>query len=243
MAAFGVGLGAAALGLAALGFLAGGFVAGDFATGGSAAWALAALGLAGLLAALVLRVGALASPAMHCFLTWKGVCSPFRLPQSSHMTGLEMNGQARIPFSRPMSAVALVLGVLSLGACASASGRQLFADVPVNPTSPAKAEIEAVLAKPGPFPTFADIPTAPADLPTADSIKAEVEEQQTEARYVTNSTAPETWNLDASEAFAARAMADAKASDVSAPTDAEIAESERFIAAAKARAKAPPKPK
>lgn len=152
-----------------------------------------------------------------------------------------MNGQARIPLSRLFSASVLVLGALSLGACVSPSGRQVFAEVPVNPTSPAKADIEAVLARPGGFPTFASIPTPPADLPTPESIKAQVEEEQTEALYVTNSTAPETWDLDANDAFAARARADA--GDLQAPTEAELAESAAFVANAKARAKAPPKPK
>ncbi|MDB5471395.1 MAG: hypothetical protein JWR84_2955 [Caulobacter sp.] len=152
-----------------------------------------------------------------------------------------MNGQARIPLSRLACASALVLGALSLTACVSSSGRRVFAEVPVNPTSPARAEIEAVLAKPGDFPTFAAIPAAPADLPTAEGVRAQVEEQQTEGLYVTNSTAPETWDLDPNDAFAARAKADA--GDMQAPTAAEIAESEAFVAAAKARAKAPPKPK
>lgn len=154
-----------------------------------------------------------------------------------------MNGQARIPLSRLFSASALTLGALTLAACASPSGRQVFSEVPINPTSPAKAEIEAVLARPGDFPTFASIPAPPTDLPAADTIKAEVEEQQTEGLYVTNSTAPETWDLDADDAFAARAMADVNAGNIHPPTDAEIADAEAFAAAARARAKAPPKPK
>lgn len=159
-----------------------------------------------------------------------------------------MNGQARIPLSRVVGASAPlrvlgVLGVLALAACASPSGRRPFADVPVNPTSPAKAEIEAVLAKPGDFPTFASIPAPPADLPTPEALKAQVEDQIAEGQYVVNSTAPETWDLDASDAFAARAMADADVGGIRPPTDAEIAESEAFAAAARARAKAPPKPK
>eukprot|EP01030_Chromulinospumella_sphaerica_P018583 gene18583-18452_t len=138
-----------------------------------------------------------------------------------------MNGQARIPLSRVISASVLALGALSLAACVSPSGRRVFAEAPINPTSPAKAEIEAVLARPsGDFPTFASIPAPPADLPTADTLKAQVEEEQTEALYVTNSTAPETWDLDANDAFAARAKADA--GDLQAPTDAEIAESAAF---------------
>ncbi|MCE3288756.1 MAG: hypothetical protein K0R83_768 [Caulobacter sp.] len=152
-----------------------------------------------------------------------------------------MNGQARIPLSRVVGASALILGVLSLAACASP--RRPFAEVPVNPTSPAKADIEAVLAEPGDFPTFAAIPAPPADLPTPEALKAQVEDQTAEGQYVVNSTAPETWDLDASDAFAARAMADADVGGIRPPTDAEIAESEAFAAAARARAKAPPKPK
>lgn len=159
-----------------------------------------------------------------------------------------MNGQARIPLSRVISASAAlkvlgVLGLLSLAACASPSGRRPFDAVPVNPTSPAKAQIEEVLAKPGDFPTFASIPAPPADLPTPDAFKAEVEDQTAEGQYVVNTTAPDTWDLDASDAFAARAMADADVGGIRPPTDAEIAESEAFAAAARARAKAPPKPK
>ena len=132
---------------------------------------------------------------------------------------------------------------MTLTACVSPSGRQVFAEVPVNPTSPAKAQIEAVLAQPGDFPTFANIPPPPADLPTPEALKAQVEEEQTEALYVTNSTAPETWDLDPNDAFAARAIAEANAPGMQPPTDAEIAESAAFVAAARARAKAPPKPK
>ncbi|MDO9335414.1 MAG: hypothetical protein EON95_12410 [Caulobacteraceae bacterium] len=142
-----------------------------------------------------------------------------------------------------MSASVLVLGLLSLAACASPTGRRPFDAVAVNPTSPAKADIEAVLASPGDFPTFASIPVAPTDLPSPEAMKAEVEDQTTEGLYVTNSTAPETWDLDASDAFAARAMSDANVGGIRPPTDAEIAESAAFAAAARARAKAPPKPK
>ncbi|WGM38852.1 hypothetical protein AMEJIAPC_01759 [Caulobacter sp. NIBR1757] len=155
-----------------------------------------------------------------------------------------MNGQARIPLSRLFSASVLLLGSLSLAACVSPSGRQVFAEVPVNPTSPAKAQIEAVLAQPaGDFPSFASIPAPPADLPTPEGVKAQVQAQQAEAATIVNSSGPETWYLQADDAFVARARADARVDSVQAPTEADIAESQAFVAAAKARAKAPPKPK
>ena len=146
-----------------------------------------------------------------------------------------MNGQPRDLFS---STALVLLGALALGGCAS---RSVFDDVAVDPNSPAKAQIEAVLAKPGAYPSFADIPQAPADLPAADTFRAEVESQTVAGQTVRADTAPETWQLDASEAFAERARADT--GDIRAPTEAEIAESEAFAAAARARAKPPPRPK
>ena len=147
-----------------------------------------------------------------------------------------MNGQPREMFSS--SAALLLVAGLVLGGCAS---RTVFDEVAVNPQSPAKAQIESVLAKPGDFPTFADIPAAPTDLPTADALRAEVEDQEAVGLATRNDTAPESWHLDASDAFAERAQSDI--GDIRSPTDAEIAESEAFAAAARARAKTPPRPK
>lgn len=151
-----------------------------------------------------------------------------------------MNGQPRDLFSSTALVLlgALALGALALGGCASSS---VFDEVAVDPNSPAKAQIEAVLAKPGDYPSFGDIPAPPTDLPAAESFRTEVESQTLAGQAVRADTAPETWQLDASEAFAERARADT--GDIRAPTDAEIAESEAFAAAARARAKPPPSPK
>jgi hypothetical protein len=90
---------------------------------------------------------------------------------------------------------------------------------------------------------FAALPAPPSDLPTAEALKSEVGEAQADALYVTNSTAPATWELDADDDFVARARAAVGAADLQPPTDAEIAEAEAYAAAARARAKAPPVPK
>lgn len=158
-----------------------------------------------------------------------------------------MNGQARDLLSSRKAMVSraamLVLGAASLVACATPGARSPFVQAPINKTSPAAEQIEAVLARPGGFPTFAAIPPMPADAPDPAAIKARVEDQQAEALYTQRMTAPETWTLRDSEGFALQARADAAAGDIHPPTDAEIAESEAFAKAMRARAKPPPRPR
>ncbi len=150
-----------------------------------------------------------------------------------------MNGQARDLMSLRL---ALLCGAaLALSACASVSSKLPAGEAPLAATSPAAARIEAILAKPGDFPTFASIPPMPADVPTDAGFKSQVEADLAVAAETTASTAPDTWQLDASDAFAARAAADA--GGVRPPTDAEIAESEAFARASRDRAKPPPRPR
>ncbi|MBI1408011.1 MAG: hypothetical protein GC145_17990 [Caulobacter sp.] len=135
------------------------------------------------------------------------------------------------------------LGAASLAACAAHGVRSPFVQAPINKTSPAAEQIEAVLAHPGGFPTFASIPPLPADAPDPAVVKARVEDQQAEGQYTQRMAGPDTWTLNNSEAFARQARADAAAGGIHPPTDAEIAESEAFAKAMRARAKPPPRPR
>lgn len=152
-----------------------------------------------------------------------------------------MNGQARV--LSPMTSLLLCGAAMALCACAQVPKGLPMGQSGVDPTSPAAPRINEIMAQPGEYPTFADIPSRPADLPTDEQFEAMVQDQEAEGLYVTRQTAPETWYLDASDAFAARATADAAAGGVRAPTDAEIAESEAFARAMRARAKPPPRPR
>lgn len=158
-----------------------------------------------------------------------------------------MNGQARdLLTSRKailVGAATMALGALSLAGCATPTVRSPFVQAPINKTSPAAGQIEAVMARPGTFPTFAAIPPIPADLPDPAVLKARIEDQQAEGLYTTRTAAPETWYLDDSDAFAARARAEAELGDIHPPTAAEMAESEAFARALRERAKPPPRPR
>jgi hypothetical protein len=157
------------------------------------------------------------------------------------MTGFVMNGQPRDLLSVRL---ALLGGAsLLLAACSSTIGRLPLDTPPVDPASPAAAQVEAVLKEPGGFPRFSDIPQIPSDLPASEAFKADVQDQEAEGLATAQAAAPETWHLDASDAFAARARSDAAAGGIRPPTQAEIAESEAFARAMRDRAKPPPRPR
>lgn len=129
-----------------------------------------------------------------------------------------------------------VIALLLLSAAGAAAGCAQIPDLdrapPINLASPTAKAIQAAIANPGPFPTFADIPALPANLPASaagglDQLAAQTLAQ---AGPVVDSTAE-------SEAFAARQRA--AAAIVAAPTDADQAEIEAYAAAQRARATPP----
>ena len=119
----------------------------------------------------------------------------------------------------------------------------LLSQAPVDPRSPAGPAIQSVLQSPGGFPSFSAIPPAPTDLASAGQLKVTVEAEQAAGLAVRAQAAPDTWTLDSTDAFAARAVADANAGGIHPPTAAEIAESEAFAKAMRARAKPPSRPR
>jgi hypothetical protein len=151
-----------------------------------------------------------------------------------------MNGEAR-----SFRVVLMAVGASAmLCACASLPNvDEKLAVPPVDQTSPAAVAVSDILNAPGDYPTFAGIPDQPTDLKTADEYKADVTGAQATAAALIAATAPSTWTLSETDAFAAQAMADAKVGEVSAPTDAEMAESEAYARALRAKASPPPRPK
>lgn len=132
------------------------------------------------------------------------------------------------------------LGVLiGLGALATTGCASPFKSTQVDPTSPVAEATRAAIHQRGHRPSFADIPPVPTDVRGPARYKAIVEAQQAAAAKLLRETAPETFTLRDTEAYAARARAEAKAPDLEAPTEADRAETEAFAAAARGRASAP----
>jgi hypothetical protein len=153
-----------------------------------------------------------------------------------------MNGETRT--FRTVSGLALLAGAgLLLCACASLPNLdQSFATPAIDQKSPAAAAVADILKAPGDYPTFASIPEPPTDLKSAEQYKADVTGQQQTADALIAATAPSTWTLSETDAFAAQAMAEAKVETVTAPTDAEVASSEAYARALRAKASPPPRP-
>lgn len=142
-----------------------------------------------------------------------------------------MNGE-----TRKIVRVVAIVG-LAAGAAACASP---FKTAEVDPGSPIAASVAAAAKVKGERRKFSDIPTIPTDVPTADQVRAAVVRQQTAGQAVTRATAPETWELANTEAYASKARRDATPPALDVPTEADRAATEAFAREARGRASAPP---
>ena len=132
------------------------------------------------------------------------------------------------------------LGVLiALGALATTGCASPFQSAPVDPSSAVAEATRAAADHPGRRPTFADIPQIPTDVRRPARFKAAIDAEQAAAAKLMRETAPGTFKLHDTEAFAALARAEAKAPDLDTPTDADRAATEAFAKAARGRASAP----
>ncbi|CAN1497303.1 hypothetical protein MCEMIH16_00383 [Caulobacteraceae bacterium] len=153
-----------------------------------------------------------------------------------------MNADART-FWRTARLALLASAASGLTACAGLPELEPGANAAIDPKSAAAPAVEAVLNNPGPWPTFAGIPELPEDVRNAAAWKAAIEDQEAEGLYTSRSAAEDTWSLTATEAFEARARAEANPLGLKAPTDAEMAESEAYARALRKRATPPPSPR
>lgn len=133
---------------------------------------------------------------------------------------------------RLVTPLAAATGALMLGGCVGAA----FGDAKVDPTSPVAEDVARLSRTPGAFPTFADIPKAPADIPPKANYGRSAQAVLAEAAALERATAPETWSLQGTEVFAEQARLDAgPALDPPDPAEAEA-----FARALRDRATPPP---
>lgn len=122
-------------------------------------------------------------------------------------------------------------GVL-LGGCMT----NPFVEAQVDPASPVAAEVARVARTSRDFPSFRNIPATPADLRPVGLYGREAEQVKLAGAALIRETEPETWTLQESESFAARAR-EAAGPELppAAPQD-----SEAFARALRERATPPP---
>ena len=125
---------------------------------------------------------------------------------------------------------------LILGGCVA----DPFAPPDADRASPIAAQADAAAAARGPMPRFVDIPQIPADIRSAAAFKRAVGKEQAAAAQLKRDTAPGTFSLSGTEAFASQARGLAQAPPSEMPTEADRIDTEAFAKAARGRATPPP---
>lgn len=146
-------------------------------------------------------------------------------------SSLFVNVSRRLPAAKPLAVA---------GACvlASACVANPFKDARVDPRSPIAAEVATSVHPDAPYPTFRSIPPIPKDVRPHRQYGVAAAQTEKQAADLKAATADNTWTLNGSEAFAARALADAGPELPAGQT----ADTEAFARGQKARATPPPPP-
>lgn len=84
-----------------------------------------------------------------------------------------------------------------------------FTDAKIDPASPVAADVARMTRQDAKFPTFAGIPPKPKDLRPVAQYGADARSVLAAGDAVVTATAPSTWTLQGTEAFAERGRADA----------------------------------
>lgn len=162
-----------------------------------------------------------------------------------------MNGVARIlsrigvlavtaGLAAPLCACANLPTDQTPGAVVSQAARPT--NTAIDPNSPAAAEVARIESEPASFPSFRDIPAVPTDTRTSVQWRTAVLALKNAGVALDRATAPDTFTLNADDNFAAETTGKLDARAMQPPTAAEIAESEAFVKAVRARATPPPRP-
>jgi hypothetical protein len=111
-----------------------------------------------------------------------------------------------------------------------------IASVKADPRSPVAADVARLATADKDYPRFRDIPVKPADAPPPELIADRARALEAERDQLDRATAPNTWTLSNTNAFAAKARTDA-GPDLGAPASSDT---EGFAATARERATPPP---
>lgn len=112
---------------------------------------------------------------------------------------------SRPPFLNVVRSAALAGAGLAAAGCTGVP----FADAKIDPASPVAADVARMTRQDAKFPTFAGIPPEPKDLRPLPQYGADARQVLAAGEAVVAATAPSTWTLQDTEAFAARSRDDA----------------------------------
>lgn len=129
---------------------------------------------------------------------------------------------------------------LLLAGCATRSNP--FATAPIDPSSPVAADVARMARTGGPFPTFADIPPIPTDQRPVAQWGKEARQLNVARSTLERESAPNTWTLNGTERFQARAQAEAGPA-IQGDASSSTAATEAFARQLRERATPPPSPR
>lgn len=136
--------------------------------------------------------------------------------------------------SRLLFVSAATAALVLLGGCGS-----ILSDTTVDPRSPIAAEVARVSRANTDFPSFKEIPGRPTDVRPLRAYGEAADVVDTARANLERDTAPGTWSLNGTEAFAAKARVEAGPE----ATPGNPAATEAFAQDLRARATPPPPPK
>jgi hypothetical protein len=138
----------------------------------------------------------------------------------------------RPPFSTAVRSTVLAGACLLVTGCTGVP----FTDAKIDPASPVAADVAKMTRQDAKFPTFASIPAKPNDVRPVQQYGRDARSVLAAGDALVAATAPSTWTLQGTDAFADKARADAGPQlDPPKPGDAEA-----FARELRERASPPP---
>lgn len=134
-----------------------------------------------------------------------------------------------------------MLGCLTVALLATGCAANPFAEAKVDPNSAVAEDVARMAHESRDFPTFSEIPPAPAAQRPIASWGRAADQLEIAGAKVDQATAPNTWTLTGTERFVARARSQA-GPDINADTST-TASSEAFAKELRERATPPPSPR
>jgi hypothetical protein len=134
--------------------------------------------------------------------------------------------------------LACVCGAALLAGCGTSNP---FATAGVDPASPVAADVEKMAHADKTFPTFADIPNIPTDQRPLRQWGGDADQLELAGAKLVRETAPNTWTLNDTQAFATRGRS--QAGPALQGDTSSTAATEAFARQIRERATPPPPPR
>lgn len=154
-----------------------------------------------------------------------------------------MNGDTHNSQMKSGRLLLLAAAGFVVSGCMSLPAVEPYGEAPIDARSPAAAAIADEAAQANLWPSFASIPQHPDDVRSPAEWSGAVAATEADRQQLMAETAPATFSLSGTEAFAQAVRTRVGFDPADVPTAADTAEAEAWAAAMRARATPPPRPR